>query len=147
MTAHALSLRPLCIVSLDCIEKLLSLYRSLLSGPVIDLRPTDFILTQVKEPLITSFVLLKNLATNHSGLIHHDLLSYLSLRRGLSKVMGGRLKGASTLGVLTLISLYLLEDIVTACLPLKLLKHEIVSRGDLVVLVVLNISHCLTIEG
>lgn len=126
VAAHSLSLRSLCIVSLNSIEKLSCLYRRLLSGPVIDLGAA-FILAQVNQALIASFMLLKNLASNHCSLVHHELLSDLSLRGGLPEVIGSRLKGSRTLCILALVSLDLLKDVVAAGLPLELLKHEVVG--------------------
>jgi hypothetical protein len=47
---------------------------------------------------------------------------------------------------LVLVELRLLEDVVAAGLPLQLLKHQVVGRGELIVLVVLNEDYRLGVE-
>ena len=71
--------------------------------------------------------------------MHHTLASVDLLESIESEIIEviGRVE------VPLLVPHHLLEEVVSARLPLLSLQQQVVSRGNLVVLVVLNIGHCL----
>lgn len=91
---------------------------------------------------------------DHSCLIHHQLsVPYLVLATTLLLLGGrGKIGGhycreiAGGGEVFLFISLDLLEDVVTTRFSLYLFENEVVGRGDLVMLVILDVDYGLVVE-
>ena len=78
-------------------------------------------------------------SASHRG-VHHDLAWSLDLLQG---VQGDIVEVARAIQVPLFVAHHLLEEVVSSSLPLLSLQEQVVSRSDLVVLVVLNVSDCL----
>jgi len=75
----------------------------------------------------------------HGGM-HHDLSRSLHL---LEAVEGDVVQVTGAIEVSLFVPHHLFEQIVPPCLPLLLLEQQVIGRCNLVVLVVLDVSHCL----
>ena len=78
-------------------------------------------------------------SASHGG-VHHDLARSLDLLQG---VQGDIVEVACAIEVPLLISHDLFKENISASLALFLLQQEVVSRGDLIVFVVLDVSYGL----